>query len=87
MPIKQAAKKALRQAKKRAIQNKIVKNAYKDAVKAVHKAMTAGEVSVELLRAAQQKLDKAAKRGVLKKKTAGRKLSRLVMQVKKAVKK
>ncbi|MEK7623887.1 MAG: 30S ribosomal protein S20 [Patescibacteria group bacterium] len=87
MPIKQAAKKAMRQAKKRALRNAIVKNAYKDAVKAVRKAMTAGEVSVDLMRAAQQKLDKAAKRGVIKKKAAARKLSRLAAQVKKVVKK
>ena len=35
----------MRQAKKRALRNAIVKNAYKDAVKAIRKAMTAGEVS------------------------------------------
>jgi ribosomal protein S20 len=78
MPIKQNAKKALRQAKKRALRNDIVKRAYKDALKAVHKAITAGEQTTELVRVAQQKLDKAAKRGVIKSKTASRRLSRLM---------
>ncbi len=87
MPIKDAAKKALRQAKKRAIQNKIVRTAYKDALKAVHKAIEAGEVSADLMKMAQQKLDKAAKRGVLKKQTASRRLSRLVKQVANVAKK
>ncbi len=78
MPIKQNAKKADRQRKKRAARNLIVKNAYKDAVKAVSRATEAGKDVKEALRLAQQKLDKAAKRGVIKKNTAGRKLSRLM---------
>ena len=87
MPIKQNAKKALRRAKKRAARNLIVRIAYKDAVKAVRKAAAVGADAKELIRLAQQKLDKAAKRGVIKKNTAGRKLSRLLKQVQKQVKK
>lgn len=78
MPIKRNAKKALRRAKKRALQNAVVRVAYKDAMKAAKKAAIAGQDVKELARLAQQKLDKAAKRGVIKKKAAGRKLSRLL---------
>ena len=79
MPIKQAGKKALRQAKKRAARNLIVKNVYKSAVKTVKKSIAAGEQNIsEKLRLAQKKLDKAVKRGIIKKNTAARKLSRLM---------
>jgi small subunit ribosomal protein S20 len=82
MPIKQNAKKALRQAKKHALANFKVKETLKNAVKAAKKAGQTGEKNtVELLRAAQQALDKAAKKGVIKKNTASRKLSRLAKQL------
>ncbi|HCM54184.1 MAG TPA: 30S ribosomal protein S20, partial [Candidatus Magasanikbacteria bacterium] len=42
MPNKNSAKKALRQSEKRAKQNLVVKNAYKDAVKTAKKAIEAG---------------------------------------------
>lgn len=75
----------MRHAKKRAARNLIVRVAYKDALKAARKAVAAGADAKELIRQAQQKLDKAAKRGVIKKNTAGRKLSRLLKQVQKKV--
>ncbi|NCO05327.1 MAG: 30S ribosomal protein S20 [Candidatus Magasanikbacteria bacterium] len=82
MPILNNAKKALRQSKKRAAENKIVKDAYKQALKAVRKALEAGEKDLtEKIQFAQKKLDKAAKKGVLKKNTASRKLSRLMKRV------
>lgn len=82
MPIKQNAKKALRQAKKRAARNLIVKKTYKDAMKVIQKAMTVGqEVNADMIRTAQQALDKAAKRGVLKQQNASRKLSRLMTRI------
>lgn len=78
MPNLANAKKALRQSAKRAARNLIVKTHYKKAVKAVRKAVDAGEKDLtEVLKNAQKALDKAAKRGVLKKNTAARKLSRL----------
>lgn len=86
MPNKKAAKKDLRRAKKRAERNLIVKIAYKQAVKGVGKALESGQKDVTaLLSAAQKTLDKAAKRGVIKKNTAARKLSRLAKKVKKSV--
>lgn len=83
MPIKQSAKKALRQAKKRTVANKIVREAAKQAIKAVVKNLEAKKDVQEAIRLAQQKLDKAAKKGVFKKKTAARKLSRLMKKVNK----
>lgn len=82
MPIKQSAKKALRQIKKRTIANTVVRDAYKKAVKDVVKAIEAGEKDLaEKVRLAQKKLDKAAKKGVIKRQTAARKLSRLAKKV------
>jgi len=81
MPIKDNAKKALRQSTKRAAENKVVKDAYKAAMKAVSKALAAGADTKELIIHAQQKLDKAAKKGILKPNTAARKLSRLMKRV------
>jgi len=81
MPNLQNAKKALRQAQKRTAENNVVKRAYKLAVKNVTKASNKGEDVTQLLQVAQEKLDKAAKKGVLKKNTAARKLSRLVKRV------
>ena len=82
MPIKNNAKKALRQAHKRAEANKVFKLAYKKAIKAVTKALAAGEKDVTaLVQTAQKALDKAAKKGVIKKNTAARKLSRLMKKV------
>ena len=87
MPNKQNAKKALRQSQKRGIRNTEVKTAYKKAVKEVNKLVATGEKEVkEQMRLAQKFLDKAAKKGVLKKRTAGRKLSRLMKRASKAAK-
>ena len=75
----------MRQAKKRALSNKIVRVAYKDAIKDVSKSILAGQTDVkEQLRLAQQRIDKAAKKGVIKKNTASRKLSRLMKKLGKA---
>ena len=82
MPIKQSAKKALRQIKKRTIANTVVRDAYKKAVKDVVKTIETGEKDLaEKVRLAQKKLDKAAKKGIIKRQTAARKLSRLAKKV------
>lgn len=87
MPNLRNAKKALRQADKRAARNLVVKEAYKKAMKAVTKALAAGEKDVtEKVRLAQKTLDKAAKRGVIKPNAAARKLSRLMKKVHTAAK-
>lgn len=87
MPNKANAKKALRQAKKRALQNAQVQKAYKLALKAARKALAAGQDAAELIKVAQKKLDKAAQKKVLERKTAARLISRLAKQAKKVVKK
>ena len=54
MPIKKNAKKALRQAKKRAEQNAIFRRAYKQAVKVTGRAVASGTGDLrELARLAQ----------------------------------
>ncbi len=56
----------------------------KDAEKAVNKAVASGDVSKakELLSAAYKAIDKAAKRGVIKKNTAARKKALVSSRVK-----
>lgn len=73
MPITQSAKKALRQNKRRRARNLARARAWKEAVKQAKKTPH----NKELLARAYQALDKAAKRGVIKKNTASRKKSRL----------
>lgn len=82
MPNQQSAKKELRKAKKRAILNKVRRETYKEFLKKAEKTKAA-----DMIKAAQQALDKAAKVGVIKKNTASRKLSRLMKKLNKAAKK
>ena len=72
MPITKSAKKALRQNKRRRARNFARARAWKEAMKNAKK-----NKSAEFLARAYQALDKAAKRGVIKKNTASRKKSRL----------
>lgn len=81
MPNIQSAKKELRKAKKRAALNKVRRDTYKDLLKKAEKTKAA-----DMLKAAQQALDKAARTGVIKKNTAARKLSRLMKKLNKAAK-
>lgn len=80
MPNKANAKKALRQMKKRAALNKIRREAFKEAIKNTAKAVSKEE-ALKMAIAAQKALGKAVKRGVIKKNTAARKLSRLMKKV------
>ncbi|MDO8584720.1 MAG: 30S ribosomal protein S20 [bacterium] len=74
MPITSSAKKALRQSKKRHEQNVAKKEAFKDAIKKVQKLVAAKQMdaAAAALHEAYQKIDKAAKTGVIHKNTAGR---------------
>jgi len=88
MPILQNAKKALRQSKKHEQENLVVKKAYKKALKDTRKAIEAGEEDLqERIKLVQKKLDKATKKGIIKKNTAARYLSRLTKSVNKVTKK
>jgi small subunit ribosomal protein S20 len=84
MPITKGAIKADRQSQKKRIFNIRTKGAMTDVVKDVSKAVLAGDAAKakELLPKAYKAIDKAAKRGVIKENTAGRKKSRLSAKVK-----
>ncbi len=79
MPIKQSAKKAFRSDAKKRVFNTRRKRAMKTAVKEIRDLTGKGEKkqASELLPKAYKAIDKAAKRGVIKKNTASRKKSRL----------
>ena len=82
MPITSSAKKALRASKKKRIFNTrrktVMKTAVKDFKKVVLSESTATKKDLEkLLPAAYKAIDKAEKRGIIKKNTANRKKSRL----------
>jgi small subunit ribosomal protein S20 len=78
MPITKSAKKALRGSKvKKAVNDRVIK-AYKEVTKSVVKiAKTNKDEAKKMLSKAQSAIDKAMKKGVLKKNTASRKKSLL----------
>ena len=79
MPIIQSAKKALRGSKRKKVINDRRVKSMKENIKKVEKLVKAGnkEEAKKSLPAAYQAVDKAAKRGVIKKNNASRKKSRL----------
>jgi len=85
MPIKASAKKELRKAKRRHAVNLTRKDAMKASLKSIKKLLLTGQKdkAKELLSAAYQAIDKAAKRGVIKKNAAARKKSRLMKMLNK----
>ena len=84
MAITKGAKKALRASERKRVFNTRRKNVMNDSVKAVKKLVASGaKVEAEkLISTAYQAIDKAEKRGVIKKNTAARKKSRLVASLK-----
>ncbi len=66
-----------RQNEVRRVRNKSVNSGLKTSVKKVEAAATAGEPTDDLFKDAQSKIDTAVSKGVLHKKTAARKKSRL----------
>ncbi|MDD2753304.1 MAG: 30S ribosomal protein S20 [Candidatus Portnoybacteria bacterium] len=80
MPIKESAKKELRKAKRRRVLNVKRQKTMKDALKQISKLMLAGkkDEAKKMISVAYQAIDKAAKRGVIKKNAAARKKSRLM---------
>ncbi len=79
MAITKGGKKAHRQSLKKAVVNERRAKTMKETVKSVRESVAkkAKAPAVESLKAAYQALDKAAKRGIIKKGTADRKKSRL----------
>jgi small subunit ribosomal protein S20 len=85
MPITSSAKKALRSSKRKRLVNLVSKEKMNKTVKAVKKLFVSKtkEGAKEALVLAYKALDKAAKKGVIKKNTASRKKSRLAKAIKK----
>lgn len=82
MPNKKSAEKELRKNIKRNIQNTKVKDIMKKAVKTSLKLVANGKkVAKEDLSKTIKAIDKAAKKGVIKKNTAARKKSRLQKKI------
>ena len=85
MPIKQHAKKALRSSVKKQVFNVRRTRAMKGLVKDIRDLVSEKKVAEakKLLPAAYKAIDKAMKRGVIKRNTASRKKSRLSALLKK----
>ncbi len=86
MAITSSAKKAIRVAQKKRVFNLRRKGALSTTTKTLTKALAAKDVkeAEKLLPAAYKAIDKAMKRGVIKKNTAARKKSRLALSIKRA---
>jgi small subunit ribosomal protein S20 len=85
MAITKNAKKAHRASLKKHVFNVRRKRALTDTTKTVKKLiLTDTKEAAKSLAAAYQAIDKAAKRGVIKKNTASRKKSRLALAIKRA---
>jgi small subunit ribosomal protein S20 len=84
-PIIKSAKKAFRQSKKRNVLNIRTKNKMKKIVKGLRVFVEEKKIedAKKILPKAYKAVDKAAKRGVIKKNTASRKKSRLTKAVNK----
>jgi len=82
--IKSAIKKARQDVKARA-HNRVLRDAYKSAVKNVRKLVEAGDTkkAQEALKDAYSKIDKASKKNILHKNNAARRKSRLASLLKK----
>lgn len=83
MPITASAKKALRGSLKKKKTNDIRKKNMRDMVKKVEKIVkTDKKKGADMLAVAYKAIDKAAKKGVIKKNTASRRKSRIARLVK-----
>ena len=83
MPITKSAKKALRGSQKKRVFNDKRKNDMKEILKKAEALIKAGkkDEALKMLPLVYKAIDKAWKRGVIKKNTAGRKKSRLVKRI------
>jgi small subunit ribosomal protein S20 len=86
MPVKKAAFKDLRQAKRKTLVNLRVKRAIKDLTKKIDKFILADklEEAKKLAGQLQKIVDKAAQHGQLKKNTAARRKSRVAGRISRA---
>ncbi|MDP3955813.1 MAG: 30S ribosomal protein S20 [bacterium] len=88
MAITKGAKKAIRSSAKKRVFNETRKRAEKENRKGMLDLLSSGKITEaeQLLPKAYKAIDKAAKRGVIKKNTASRKKSRLVAAIQRAKK-
>ncbi len=86
MPIIKSAKKALRASARKRVENDRRRDTLKKAVKETRKRISDKKVkeAEATLARAYQAIDKAAKRGIIKKNAAARKKSRLAKAIAKA---
>ncbi len=86
MPITKSAQKELRSSKRKRGFNNRRKVAMRGVIKDINKLLIDKKLTEaeKLITSAYKAIDKAAKRGVIKKNTAARKKSRLVAAIKKA---
>lgn len=86
MPITSSAKKALRSSKRKRVFNLRRKNEMQNVIKAYKKLIADKKTdeAKKLIPNLQQAIDKAEKRGLIKKNTASRKKARLIKIVLKA---
>ncbi len=83
MPITKSAKKAIRVSSRKKGYNDILKRKMKELMKKIEKTAKADKKEAEkILSSAFAAIDKAAKRGVIKKNNASRKKSRLSKLIK-----
>lgn len=83
MPITKSAKKAIRVSSRKKASNDLRKKVMKELLKKIEKtAKTDKAAAAKLLATAFQAVDKAAKKGVIKKNNAARKKARLSRLVK-----
>lgn len=77
--------KAARQADKRRLRNRSVQSGVKNLIKKLQTAVEASKIdeASSMLREAARGLAKAASKGIIHKKTASRRISRLTAQVRK----
>lgn len=87
MPTHKSAKKRVRQEKKRAARNNYIRRTIKSLSKKMHDDTVPLEEKEELLKEVYSKLDKAAKRKVIHKRTASRRKKRLAKHYNKLFKK
>jgi len=87
LPNKKSAYKHLRADPKKRLRNRMIKSATRTAIKKAEQAIASGdlEAAMTAFREAVSKLDRAAKKGVIKKGTADRKKSRLARKLNKLI--
>ena len=83
MPHRKSAFKHLRADERKRQRNRMIKSAVKTAIKKAEQAIAEGDIerAQQLFREAVSKLDRAARKGVIKKGTADRKKSRLAQKL------